>query len=139
MFGLFGGSKKYEYQNTRQYLRLPAAWPIKCEVLSQTNGRELSKTRDVSAGGVRVRVRQPIPVGTTVRISIVVQELNRTIEAEAQVVRSLPGGRNGSELGIRFIRIDPGDQRALRELIESKLPEKERARQLQPRWRRKIA
>jgi len=131
----FDRFKKYKYDNTRRHLRLPAAWPIKCEPLPTEEKRPLLSTKDVSAGGVAVVLRGMIPVGTHLRIEIHVPPLSRTLSAEGQVVRTGAQG-DSFELGVRFVQMNPEDRQALDEAIEKFYSPKERARQQGTRWRR---
>lgn len=120
--------------NQRAYQRLPAAWPIKCEPQTPDDGRHLSTTGNVSAGGVSVTVQQKIAVGSAIRLEIHVPPLNRSILAKGQVVRCLPTATGNSfELGIRFVQIDPGERIALNEAIEAAFLPHRRPR---PWWRR---
>ncbi len=133
----FDRFKKYKYDNTRRHLRLPAAWPIKCEPLPTEEKRPLLSTKDVSAGGVAVVLRGMIPVGTHLRIEIHVPPLGRSIASSAQVVRCTPSG-GSFDLGLRFLNIDPKDQQELNAAIEKFYGPGARDRQ-QSSWWRKIA
>ena len=131
---LFGGNS-YKYQNTREYLRLPAAWPIKCEPKTKTNGRHVTATKDVSAGGLSVVMQEMIPVGSRIHVEIHVPPLNRSIQAEAQVVRCLPSRTAGFELGIQFLEINPEEREALKKAIDKFAGPHLRARQHRSWWR----
>ncbi len=129
-------SKQYKYDNTRQYLRLPVSWPLKCAVGAQGGDRQhVTRAKDISAGGIRVLVPENIPLGHTVHVEIHVPPLNRVISAKGQVVRAEPQG-NQIELGIRFVEIDPQDQTALSEAIDKFFSPDERSRQQQAWWRK---
>lgn len=109
-------------QNARTYRRLPAPWPIKCESLEPAGtGQSLVATSaaNVSAGGVALTSQQVFPVGTRVRIEILVPPIHRTIRAQGVVLRCAPSREGKScELGIQFDQIDPPDRIALNEAIE---------------------
>jgi len=136
MFGAW--SKGYKYGNTRRYLRLPAAWPIKCESPADGAGRQVTHTADVSAGGVSVTVREMIPVGGHVQLEIHIPPLDRSIQAQGKVVRCLPARGGGFSLGLQFEQIAPEDQQALREAIDRFYSPKQRARQEGAAWWRKL-
>ncbi len=111
--------KGFQHEDTRQYPRLPAAWPIKCEPLTPSNGKRVSATRDVSAGGCSVVLPEKIPVGSRIRIQIHIPPIDRTVQAEGLVARCQPVSRGmGFDVGIRFDRIDPADRDQLRQTIE---------------------
>lgn len=144
--GLFGnlfspGSRKYNYANTRQYLRLPAVWPVKFEPISLSpaspENPQVLRTRDVSAGGVAVVSREKIPVGSRIRVEVHVPLLDRSFSAEGHVVRCLALRDGQFDLGIRFDRIESATQAALNAAIEKYYgPDKDR--QLRGTWRRNI-
>ena len=127
--------KGYKYQNTRQYLRLPASWPVKFEQGAQALP-PLSSTKDVSAGGVSLTLPNPIPIGSPLRLEISVPPLSRSIAAQGRVVRCLPMQRGGFDVGIRFEQIGPGDQKDLREAVEQFIPPRERERAAKAWWRK---
>lgn len=132
--------KRYKYENTRQYLRIPASWPIKWEEeRTQAEMPRLTSTKDVSAGGVRVEVREMIPVGSRIRVEVHVPPLQRSIGAQAQVVRCLLVKGGSFELGIRFVQIDPQDQAALNEAIRRFTNPQEIAKQEKRSWWRKAS
>lgn len=133
------GGKKYKYPNTRQYLRLPASWPIKLEETAevQRGGIQVAATRDVSAGGVAIVMRQMVPVGSQISTEIHVPALQRSIRAKGRVVRCLPMHGGGFDVGIQFLEIDPKDRVDLKEAIEKTAPAGAR-RQEQKNWWRKI-
>ena len=130
--------KRYKYVNTRQYLRLPAAWPIKSKALSPSTetGPLLSSTRDVSAGGISLTVRNKMPVGNRLTLEIHVPPLNRSISTEAEVVRCLLTRSGAFDLGLRFVTITPQDRADLDKAILEFYSEKERARQQKSWWRK---
>ncbi|MBI3333332.1 MAG: PilZ domain-containing protein [Candidatus Omnitrophica bacterium] len=114
--------KRYQYPDTRDYLRLPASWPVKCEILPTGDDRLVTSSKDVSAGGVAILVQEAVPAGSRVRLTIYVPFLERSIPAQGRVVRSLPTRGGGFELGIRFEQIDPKDRQDLNQVIEEMAP-----------------
>ncbi len=126
----------YKYENTRQYLRLPAAWPIKCEPQTAADSTHVVSTKDVGAGGIAVEMQQMVPVGSRIRIEIHVPPLNRSIQAMGQVVRCLPKPDGRFELGIRFQQIEPQEQTALNEAIQKFLPRRHASRKRSHWWRK---
>ena len=133
-----GGFRKgYNYENTRRYIRLPAAWPIKCETQAETGeASHVTHTADVSAGGASFAVKESLPLGSRVRIQVHVPPLDRIIQADGRVVRCQPNPSGaGFALGIRFEQIDPKDQAELNETIEQIQPPRKRDRQRGRWWR----
>ena len=132
------GSKGYKYSNTRQYVRLPAAWPVKCQWGQPSGNLKITETTDVSAGGVALLVPEPVPVGSSIRLQVHVPPLNRTVEAEGRVLRCQSTGRGNYELGIRFLRIDPKDQADLNEAVRKFYSPGQRQRQQGGNWWRNL-
>ena len=130
--------KKYRYDNTRRYIRLPVSWPVKCESQGAppVAGVAVGTTYDVSAGGVAVPVREKIPVGGLVRIEIYVPPLNRSLSVQGRVIRCSSQRGGGFELGVHFIQMDPKDRIALNEAIEAFYGPDHPARQRTTWWRR---
>ena len=130
--------KGYKYSNTRRYIRLPAAWPIKCEFQAEGAGRQVTHTADVSAGGVAISVREMWPVGSRVRMEVHVPPLDRSIQAAGKVVRCSPERSGSYNLGVQFDQIAPEDQKILNEAIEGFYSPRQRSRQQQSSWWRKL-
>ena len=135
--GLFGGGGTgYRYENTRQYLRIPASWPIKCVPQSPGESLNVAATRDVGAGGCAFYSQQCIPVGSQIHLEILVPPLNRSILANGRVVRCMAVRGGGFDLGIQFLRIDPKDQAELNDSIERLSTRGRRARHERSWWRK---
>ena len=90
--------KRYQFINTRRYLRLPTAWPVKCHVLTSTEGRHVTTTQDVSAGGIRLLMPQKIAVGHQVQVEIYVPPKDRVLSLRGEVVRCTAHGTGNFEL-----------------------------------------
>ena len=132
--------KGYKYSNTRNYLRLPAPWPIRCRPLSGGSEKtQVTSVSDVSAGGVSLTVNEPLPVGSRLHVEIHVPPLNRSLHAEGSVVRCA-STRTGNrfELGIRFDRIDPLERIALNDAVERFYSPRDLAHQHGRIWRRRL-
>ena len=140
-----GWLNRYRYPNTRQYLRLSAPWPVRIDRRAgpverrtePSEDRRIGITKDISAGGIGVAVKELIPVGSPILVEIYVPPLNRTLLAKGQVVR-VNGHRNQFDLGVRFVEIDPEDRAALNEVVLQFYTPRQQARH-QGSWRRKAA
>jgi PilZ domain len=91
----------------RQYLR--AAMEIDVDILAPDEMASLA-TSTIGAGGLSLRIKEIIPVGTTIELSIKVEQRKVPIFAKAQVVYSREG-----ELGAMFVDLYQHD----RELLEA--------------------
>lgn len=128
--------KGFQAENSREYARLPASWPIKCEPLTGADDRQVSATRDVSAGGCSVVLPEKIPVGSRIGLQIHIPPIDRTLQAEGLIVRCQPLPRGTSfDVGVRFTRIDPADRAQLSDVIEQISRPERRARQQRNWWR----
>ena len=135
MFGFFNRGTKYEYENTRQYLRLPASWPIKCTTEAPSHTEQVSQTKDIGAGGVSLIVKEAVALGALIHLDILAPVLHRAIAVQGKVVRCT-AIKQGFELGVRFVKIDPTDQEELNKAVEKALPPRQRNRQKQSWWRK---
>jgi hypothetical protein len=126
----------YEYENTRQHVRLRAPWPVKCEPRSPGAGSYVTTAQDVGAGGIGVILPVALPLGSRLNVELHVTPLDRTIRVEAEVASARPQ-RGGFYLGIRFIQPDPPLQQVLRETIDQFFPPRKQRRH-QGSWWRKI-
>ena len=129
------GRKRYRYENTRQYLRLKASWPIRYRLVSDPGGERLTTTQDVGAGGVSLVVEEEISKGSRLQLELSVTPLDRRVDAEGEVVRQLPIKRSGFEIGVQFVKMDPQDRSALNEMVQQFIPAHRQARELSPWWR----
>ncbi len=130
--------KGYKYSNTRNYLRLPAPWPIRCQPQGDgTEKTQVTSASDVSAGGVSLIVNEPLEAGSRLHVEIHVPPLNRSIHAEGIVVRCTPTGKR-FELGVRFDQIDPLERIALNEAVERFYSPRDLTRQNNRTWRRRL-
>ena len=132
------GSSGYRYDNTRRFLRLPAAWPIRYEPDAEGTGRQVTYTADVGAGGVALSIREMIPVGSRVKLEVHVPPLDRSVQAVGQVTRCIPSRRVGYSIGIHFEQIDPADQAVLDETIERFYSHRQRNRHRHGAWWRSL-
>ena len=128
--------KRYKYENTRQYLRLPAIWLVKCTVLSASNGQSLDSTRNVSAGGVSLVSQERVPVGSHLKIDLHVPPLNRSLSTNTVVVRCLPRKDGRFDLGLRFLDLSEKDRADLDQAISHSVPSRHKALQQKSWWRK---
>ncbi len=133
LFGRFF-KKGYQYSNTRRHLRLTVSWPVKIESGLAVKS-VIRSTADVSGGGLRMVVSEPVKLGTRVGLTLNIPLLGKSMPVQADVVRCIPVPKiNGFDLGLRFFMIDAADQKLLNEAIENQLPPRERSRQQEGEW-----
>ena len=99
-------------QNKRQHERLD----INKEVAS-IDDFIAEYVTDISRGGVFIRSKQPLPVGTRVNLkfSVIVEDFE-TVEGEGEVVRVLEDGEN-TGMGVQFISLTDESREIVDELV----------------------
>ena len=72
---------------------------------------------DISRGGVFIRSKQPLPVGTKVNLkfSVIVDDFE-TVEGEGEVVRVLEDGENIG-MGVQFVFLTEESRNIVEELV----------------------
>lgn len=87
----------------RQFIRHPIDVPVEIDIEQDACwGAGNGRTHDVSAGGLALRVAQPVPLGRQVALSIAYVE--PPFEAQAQVAWCRPDDEAGGyELGVSFL------------------------------------
>lgn len=126
---------RYQYQDTRQWVRLPVDWYIKYTVAGQGGPETLAVARDASAGGLRVATKERIAVGTSLSLKINAPVLGRTLTAIGRVIRVRETAPQLFEWGIEFEQINDQDRAEFNDRIEA-LSHQWRARQRRAWWRR---
>lgn len=93
---------------------------VTCRVV-ETQTSTVSVTTNIGVGGVRFQAEKPLAPGTQMELSITVPDRATPIQALAEVVwsqpvrSSTPGhSRTTTDIGVRFLTIDPKDQALLR-------------------------
>lgn len=131
--GLF---KRYQFENTRAWVRLPAEWYVKYTIEGSDRPEALGTTRDVSAGGLRMVTRENVPVSSRARIKINTLILPRAIQAVGRVVRVLELGQGMYEWGVAFEEINPDDRQDLNRQIEAVSGPRGMSRHRRSWWRK---
>lgn len=73
---------------------------------------------DISRGGVFIRSKQPLPVGTKVNLkfSVILDDFH-TVEGEGEVVRVVDDGENIG-MGVVFTELTEGSRAIIEELVK---------------------
>jgi diguanylate cyclase (GGDEF)-like protein len=102
----------------RRHRRVPATEPVRLGAGGQ--GTAAAKAKNVSAGGVLVSLRKPVPVGSKVLVALKGGGA-RLMDLRGEVVRVTPGeGQKAYDVGVRFLggrklaRAPQASRRALR-------------------------
>lgn len=129
-------AKRYRYQNTRQWVRLPCEWYVKYTLEGQPGPEALAMVVDAGAGGLRLRARERVPLGTRLALKISVPPLRRTLAAAGRVVRVEAEGEAAWGWGILFEQIAEPDRDALNQQLEAMGGHDRLARHRGAWWRR---
>ena len=142
MVNVFFRRPKYSYDNTRRFVRLPAAWPVRYEAQTGSENpggeRKVTHTADVSAGGIALSIREMLPVGSRVQVEVHIPPLDRSVHAMGIVMRCMPDRQRGYNVGIRFEQIDAQDQALLNDAIEQFYSPRQRNRHQGGAWWRRL-
>ena len=126
--------KGYKYPNTRRHARMVASWPVRIESGLSVHSLVRS-TADVSGGGLCLIVSEPVKLGTRIQMSVHIPLVNKSVPAQGEVARCVELKKSdGYELGVRFVQMDPNDQKLLNDAIEHQLTPRERSRQQEGEW-----
>ena len=128
--------KRYSYDNTRRYKRLPAAWPVKYMVVPLAEGPYLLNTKDISAGGVSMISQKMMTPGAMLEMEILITPIKKTIKAVGKILRCIEKRKGEFELGVQFEEIDPEEQVLLDQAIETFYRSKDSAPRRERWWRK---
>jgi uncharacterized protein (TIGR02266 family) len=107
----FSPSARPDAADRRESVRVP----VKLEVHFQSSGAlQRCLLTNLSRGGVFISTRSPAPIGTQIKLRIVVDEGGTEIEVPGEVVSHNVGrdfAAQGSGMGVRFV--DPGPKAAV--------------------------
>jgi hypothetical protein len=79
------------------------------------------KTKDISAGGIRVTLKDELEKGSLVSVRLFVPETNKEVTCFAQVAWVASGTAAGFETGFAFMGISNDEIIAIQEFIDTEL------------------
>jgi len=111
--------QKYSAKNARQFKRLKAFYLVKYQVSGKGDAPRLTNVRDISAGGVKFLTEESLPEDASIKLSILVPTLQRTLEAKAKILR-VSRGKEGItySVAVKFTDISGEDKLALNQFVE---------------------
>jgi uncharacterized protein (TIGR02266 family) len=95
----------------RQHRRVRLVAQVKCEGLSR---EDILVTRDVSAGGMFIVAKEPLPMGSEVALSFRLGATDPLVSCRGKVVYS----GTGLGMGIEFIDLNEETRRALQKFVD---------------------
>ncbi len=106
----------------RQHLRFDKVFPVRVE--SVLFGEQSCIARNISAGGMFVEMRDPLPLGARVRVSFLSQDEQAEVVAIAEVknhyyVNYVQSGvtRSTSGMAVRFVSFEDESRHILQECL----------------------
>jgi Tfp pilus assembly protein PilZ len=110
-----GGSER------RQVSRVPLDAQVTVTV-TDTDALFRSRVRDLSERGVFILAQHTRPIGTSVRVSMILQLENVVLEVRGLIVHEVPADAATEErpagMGVMFTEVPDGSQALLRYLVE---------------------
>jgi c-di-GMP-binding flagellar brake protein YcgR len=121
MLPLLMAKKYYKYSNTRQSLRVPSSFLIKCK-LAETSDDErfiIATTKDISGAGVSFIAKEELPLLANVELEIGFPNTPYPIKATGKIVRlDQAKGHQLYKIAVQFLRIDIEDREVIEEYVK---------------------
>lgn len=95
----------------RRYRRVKLVIQVDCEVLERT---EVAVTRDLSAGGMFINARHPVPVDTDLSLTFRLYPTEPAIKCRAKVMFS----RVGLGMGVQFLDLSAETRQMLQKFVD---------------------
>ncbi|SHJ68334.1 PilZ domain-containing protein [Malonomonas rubra DSM 5091] len=108
--------ESFTHVQKRAYFRVDADLSVSYWLLEAENplARSIQTPVNISGGGVRLPVDEPLPDGTEIGLELVLDVPEpRVVECAAKVVRTYEGGPTGKQAALTFIDLDEEDQDAI--------------------------
>ena len=114
-------------EERRKFVRLDTTVKIRYKVLQPTNSNNDSNSRDISTGGVKIEVKEPIKPNTVLWLEINLPSEAGPLQAKGEVIwqEKISAAENsGYEMGIKFLEMDVNDRSRLSKYLFSLLHSK---------------
>jgi len=108
--------ESYTHVQKRAYFRVDADLSVSYWVLSEGTplARSINTPVNISGGGLRVPVDEPLRDGTEIGLEIILDAPEpRVVECAAKVVRTYEGGPTGRQVALSFVDLEEEDQDAI--------------------------
>jgi c-di-GMP-binding flagellar brake protein YcgR len=99
-----------EFPQQRRFPRIAAEHTVLVTKTGAENREELSRTRDLGLGGCMFLSDEPLGTGSVIEVLISIGR--RVVPTTARVVYERASERR-FEIGVEFLRLDPGDHQFL--------------------------
>lgn len=107
------------YQEQRRFPRVALNSEVKFQI-RQSNKFGLTRCRDISEGGVRILTEDFVPLGTAMKLEIILKNGLKCIDAIAEVVwlARMPHSER-YQLGLRFCEMSESYRSDVHEFVEA--------------------
>ena len=111
--------RKIRLKNTRRFKRIKAAYLVKYEA-GRTGEPRITNARDIGAGGLRFWTPDLLPESSSLKISVYLPPLDRTVDALAKVVRIRRSRQSlVYSVAVCFLELKQEDREAINEYAET--------------------
>ncbi len=114
-------------EERRKFVRLDTSVKIRYKILMSNDNQNNTNTRDLSTGGVKIEVKEPIKANTVLWLEIDLPTEADPLQAKGEVVwqEKISTSENISyEMGIKFLEMDLNDRNRLNKYLFSLLHNK---------------
>ncbi|MDD5756550.1 MAG: PilZ domain-containing protein [bacterium] len=114
-------------EERRKFVRLDTSVKIRYKVLQPTDNKNDSNTQNLSAGGVKIEVKEPVKPNTVLWMEIALPNEANPLQAKGEVVwqEKISTSENSHyEMGIKFLEMDLNDRSRLSKYLFSLLHSK---------------
>lgn len=108
--------ESFTHAQKRAYFRVDADLSVSYWLLNEDGqlARSINTPVNISGGGMRIPVNEPLKDGTEIGLEIVLDAPEpRVVECVAQVVRTYDGGPTGRQVALTFADMEEEDQDAV--------------------------
>lgn len=111
--------KKGGGRDTRRFKRFRISYLVKYQINGKGEPR-ITNARDIGAGGLKFWTKEEIPASSLLKVSVFLPPLERTMEAEAKVLRVRKiKGQFVYSVAVSFLDVKEVDRAALQDFAET--------------------
>ena len=105
-------------EERRRFPRIPETFTVQYRVSGELAATWAEAvTQNVSAGGIRFRVPEPLGPGTTVALQVKLPGIAQALHVKGQVAWSRMQASGVVEVGVEFVNLSEREQRMIDQLV----------------------